>query len=76
MHRKKMIWWPLMLLPLTLGLTACSVNSPASSVPPPVIPALPLEARQPPSPPSCSPTCLVNWSKRVERLQQKLTAVE
>ena len=44
----------------TLLLAACASASrplPPLAVPPPAIPPLPLQARQPPPPPICSPTC-------------------
>lgn len=51
----------LMLLPLVLLLTGCAHAPPnllpAVVVPPPQIPPLPREARQPPLPAWCSPTC-------------------
>ena len=66
----------LMLLPLTLLLTACAGNSPASSAAPPAVPALPLEARQGEVRPLCSPTCSRKWSEKAEQWRQRLTGVE
>lgn len=67
-----------MLLLLTLPLMACAVKPPGSllpSVPPPAIPALPSEARQPPIqelPSICSQGCSAgltawraSWEKRL-----------
>lgn len=64
---------------LTLLLSACGTPPaplPPVVVQPAVVPPLPEAARQPPIPPICSPTCLENWSKRVERLRTKLTGAE
>ena len=66
----------LMLLPLMLLLTGCSTNLNGSNVAPPAVPALPLEARQPRTPPQCSPTCSAKWKAQAEQWRQKLTGVE
>jgi len=69
----------LMLLPLLLGLTACSSKPPAlplDPVAPPAIPALPLEARQPMPQPYCLPTCSSALMRERESWQQLLTAPE
>ena len=69
----------LMLLPLLLGLTACSSKPPelpADPVAPPAIPALPLEARQPTPQPYCLPTCSSALMRERESWQQQLTAPE
>ena len=46
-----------MLLPLLMWLAGCASTLPASSVAPALIPPLPAQARQPPAPAWCSPTC-------------------
>lgn len=48
-----------MLLPLLVWLTGCAHTSQPSPqpVPAPTIPPLPPEARQPPAPAWCSPSC-------------------
>ena len=71
----------LMLAPLALLLTACASKSPLSPVPPaPVLvsrqvtlPALPASARQPQTPPECSPTCLQALTIERERWLSLLT---
>ncbi len=70
---------PLTALLLTSLLAAC--GTPPAPLPPAVVqparvPPLPQAARQPPIPPICSPTCLENWSKRVENLRRKLDGAE
>lgn len=63
---------PLLLLPL---LTGCAANSTGSSAEPPVVPPLPIEARQGVTP-SCSPTCLQRWNQQAEQWRQRLTGAE
>lgn len=56
----------LTLLVLTLWLAACSTVSPPLSplpVPPPAIPPLPAQARQPATPSICSPSCSAGLMK-------------
>lgn len=67
------------VLLLTLLLTACAAQQqplPPVVVAPPTVPPLPQEARQPPVPESCSPSCLAKWKQLVERLQLRLTSAE
>lgn len=62
-------WWPIaMLLPLLLS--ACAALSPPSS---PRVPPLPQEARQPPTPAWCAPTCSSALTSDYEALQSSLT---
>jgi hypothetical protein len=76
MHKTKSIKLLLMLLLLIPLLTACAHNSTGSSVEPPIVPALPLEARQAPIQPQCSPTCSHKWKALAEQWRLKLTGVE
>jgi hypothetical protein len=39
----------------------------------PVMPELPASARQGPTPPQCSPTCLATWKLKAEQWQKLLT---
>ena len=64
------------LLLLTVWLTGCVKNSTVSSVEPARVPALPVQAKQPPVPPMCSPTCSAKWKLQAESWQQKLMLVE
>jgi hypothetical protein len=76
MHRPKHALPPLTLLALVTLLTACSVapkSLPPSAPIPPVIqppqtPPLPAEARQPPTPALCSPSCSEGLRKRLQSL--------
>ena len=45
------------------------------SAEPPVVPPLPMEARQGVTP-SCSPTCLQRWNQQAEQWRQRLTDAE
>lgn len=67
----------LMLLGLALLLTSCGLvpkPSPPNALPivtkPPELPALPREARQPPTPELCSPSCSAGLRRRLESLLQ------
>ena len=67
-----------LLTPMLLA-SGCAVK-PASSPPPSVAPArippLSPEARQPPAPPWCSPTCSHGLTKERESWRQRLTRLE
>ncbi|AHG41147.1 hypothetical protein N018_13405 [Pseudomonas syringae CC1557] len=69
----------LMLLSLTLLATGCA-SKPESwqppQVAPPVIPELPSEARQPPAPQWCSPTCSAGLTRERENWQRLMTSPE
>lgn len=56
----------LLLLPLLLGACASVPTNWPPSVP--VVPPLPMEARQPALPGWCSPNCSAGWRKLVETL--------
>lgn len=66
----------LTLLALGTLLTACSVapksSPPSAPIPPAIqpfqIPPLPAEARQPPTPALCSPSCSEGLRKRLQSL--------
>ncbi|MNE72481.1 hypothetical protein D3C80_1684290 [compost metagenome] len=64
-----------LLVPMLLA-SGCAVTPP-SSPPPSVaqarIPPLSPEARQPPAPPWCSPTCSAGLSKRIESWRRLMT---
>ncbi|CRI56423.1 putative secreted protein [Pseudomonas sp. CCOS 191] len=68
-----------LLLGLMLLASGCTTK-PASSLPPSVAPArtppLPLEARQPPAPQWCSPTCSHGLMLERESWRQRMTAPE
>lgn len=75
MHANNSHRWltmPLLLLPL---LTGCAANSTGSGAEPPVVPPLPMEARQGVTP-NCSPTCLQRWNQQAEQWRQRLTGAE
>lgn len=61
-----------MLLPLLLAACASAPNNSPPSVAP-LVPPLPLEARQPALPAWCSPTCSAGWRRMVETLLQPQT---
>ncbi|SAK20044.1 hypothetical protein UA18_02366 [Burkholderia multivorans] len=61
-----------MLLLLVLPLAACSSVSTSSSQPP-AIPPLPPEARQPPTPSICLPTCSAGLTSARESWRNMLT---
>lgn len=65
---------PMLLLPLAL-LQACATQQPLQPVvvPPPAIPPLPAQARQPETPAWCSPTCSDGWKLEVETWRDSLT---
>ena len=65
-----------MLTVLVLLSAGCSSVSPPSSPPfvePPRIPALPLQGRQPPTPPFCLPTCSAALEKELGSWESSLT---
>ena len=67
----------LMLAPLMLLVTSCTSRS--VSLPPlpaPAIPELPSEARQPPAPQWCSPTCSGGLTKERESWRLRMTGPE
>ena len=61
----------LMLSALLLLVSGCA-SVPRPSLPP-VIPALPAQATQPPAPALCLPTCSSGWKRLVESLLQSPT---
>lgn len=61
------------LLTLALLVTACSTVPPVV-VPPPAIPKLPPEARQPPMEPECQPTCSAGLSRLLNAMQRSPTS--
>ena len=73
--RLNMLRLPLLLL--TAGLGACSSKLPISSTAEsPVLPRLPAEARQEPTLPFCSPTCVEALTKEREAWQKRLIEAE
>ena len=73
MPRLKSVQHKLMLLVPALLLTSCAVvpkpsppNAPPTVTKPPELPALPQEARQPPTPELCSPSCSAGLRRRLE----------
>lgn len=58
-------------LPLVFGCSSAPMSPP--DVLAPVIPPLPAEARQPPMPSACSPTCSGSLTIERARWQQQLT---
>jgi len=69
----------LMLLSLTLLVSGCASkqeNWLPDQTAPPAIPSLPSEARQPPAPPWCSPTCSSGLTKERESWQGLMTQPE
>ncbi len=75
-HKPIAIARGLMLLALPMLVSACagvSQPSPPVVVPPPAIPPLPTEARQPTPPPICSPTCSAGLMRLRTELLDTLT---
>ena len=73
-NRTRLQLW--MLVPLMLLVTGC-MSKPASLLPlPAAIPDLPNEARQPPAPQWCSPTCSSGLTKERESWRQLMTMPE
>ncbi|AIB35940.1 hypothetical protein PS417_10230 [Pseudomonas simiae] len=67
----------LMLVPLMLLVTGCtSTQASLPPVPAPAIPELPSEARQPPAPQWCSPTCSSGLTKERENWLLRMTEPE
>jgi len=64
------------LLLLAGGCASVSQPLPPVVVQPPITPSLPAQARQPPPPEICSPTCSQKWSELAEQWLQRLTAEE
>ena len=64
-----------MLTALVLSATGCAQTSTVIAPPPepPRIPALPEQAKQPPLPSMCSPTCSAGLTKLRGSWQQRLT---
>lgn len=79
MHRNNAPLLKPLLLGLMLLASGCTTK-PASSLPPSVAPArippLPHEARQPPAPPWCSPTCSHGLMLERESWRQRMTEPE
>lgn len=68
-----------MLLPLTLLASGCATkqeNWLPEQVAPPAIPELPAEAKQPPAPPWCFPTCSSGLTRERESWQEHMTQAE
>ncbi len=66
----------LTLIALALLLPACATQQPTTrhvTVPPPAIPPLPPEARQPPAPAWCYPTCSAALTAERESWLKRLT---
>jgi hypothetical protein len=75
MPKIKSLQQRLLLVTLTVLLQACASRLPPSSPPavaPPRIPALSPEARQPPTPSICSPTCSASLTIEREAWRRKL----
>lgn len=69
--KSKLTLLVLMLLLPVLLLTGCASESPQLTVSSPLIPALPLQARQPTLPPECQPkTCSQGFSTWLDATQQ------
>ena len=76
MHRPKPALLPLMLLAPVMLLTACNgvpkPLPPSAPIPPAIQPAqapvLPAEAKQPPTPELCSPSCSEGLRRRLQSL--------
>ncbi len=73
MPRLKFVLPRLTLLGLAVLLTSCGLvprasppNAPPIVTKPPELPALPQEARQPPTPELCSPSCSAGLRRRLE----------
>ncbi|VVP22751.1 hypothetical protein PS896_03929 [Pseudomonas fluorescens] len=77
MRKPRLSMCRLPLLLLITGLAACSskslTSSPSESL---VLPRLPAEARQEPTLPFCSPTCVVALTKKREDWQKRLIEAE
>lgn len=71
-HATAWIWRAPLLAALVLLLTACVTQPPAppQGLRPPPLPAI---ARQPPTPPECTPTCSDALSSELESWQSMLT---
>ena len=67
-HKTRLQRLPLMLLPLMTLLAGCAHESPSYHAAPPVVPVLPVEARQPTPPAICLPSC----SAGLMRLREEL----
>ncbi len=68
------VWWLLSALPLISACVTKPQNLPGVTVRPPVIPALPSQARQSPTPLACSPSCLGSLTEWRKSTRRKLTA--
>ncbi|MCX8003429.1 MAG: hypothetical protein N2688_00485 [Burkholderiaceae bacterium] len=64
-----------LVIALSLLLTGCVSLPPVppQAVQPPQLPSLPLEARQPPAPAFCSPTCSAGVERELSSWQSMLT---
>ena len=72
-------WIKRLLMPVLLGLlvSGCATVSPSLPPPvvqPPAIPTLPMQARQPKSPPICLPTCSAGLTRLRMELLDSLTS--
>ena len=79
MHRMKRMPLMPMLLALMLLVSGCAMKPQSSlpvSVAPARIPPLSPEARQPPAPPWCSPTCSAGLMRERENWRQSMTEHE
>ena len=73
-NRTRLQLW--MLAPLMLLVTGCMSEPPSLQPLPAAIPELPSEARQPPAPQWCSPTCSSGLTKERESWRLRMTAPE
>jgi hypothetical protein len=64
------------LMLLATGCTSRPANLPPALVPAPAIPELPIEARQPPAPPWCSPNCSSALMRERETWRKLMTEPE
>ncbi len=79
MQEKNTRWLMLVMLAPILLASGCSTTQPISpppSVAPPRIPPLSPEARQPPAPPWCSPTCSHGLMLERESWRKRMTEPE
>lgn len=79
MHKKNAKLPMLVLLMPMLLVGGCSTKPPSSlpsSVVPARMPPLSPEAKQPPAPPWCSPTCSKGLSTRIESWRKRMTEPE
>lgn len=71
------LWLALTLLVLLAPLTACApqqLQPQPAVIAPPAVPPLPMQARQPPAPAWCSPTCSAALQIELQSWQRSLTS--